>query len=97
MTLPINASMDTHPGNTMANFVTELFTPIRFEREFEVALIEITLPGVERLLLPIGSIELIKENGASVMIQISFKDLDGLGFDAVLTNINRLLCRNSKK
>ena len=97
MTLPSNASMDTHPGNTMANFVTELFTPIRFEREFEVALVEITLPGVERLLLPIGSIELIKENGASVMIPISFKDVDGLGFDAVLANINRLLYNNSKK
>lgn len=97
MTLPSNASMDTHPGNTMANFVTELFTPIRLERDFEVALIEITLPGTEKQLLPIGSIELIKENGASVMIPISFKDIDGLGFDAVLTLINRLLVSNSKK
>ena len=96
MTLPSNASMDTHPNNTMANFVTELFTPIRFEQAFEVALVEITLPSVEKELIPIGSIEMVKENGASVMLHVGLKDIDGLDYAAVLQKIGKLLQFNTR-
>ena len=96
MTLPSNASMDTHPNNTMANFITELFTPIRFEKPFEVALVEITLPSVEKELIPIGGIELVKASGASVMIHVGLKDIDGLDYAAVLQKISKLLQYNAK-
>ena len=84
MTLPSNASMETHPNNTMANLIIELFTPIRFERPFEVALVEITLPSVEKELIPVWSIEMVKDKGPSVMLHVSLKDINGLGYSAVL-------------
>ena len=96
MTLPSNASMDTHPTNTMANFKTELFTPIRFERDFEVALVEITLPSIEKELLPVGNIEMVKDNGASVMIHVGINDVDGLDFSGVLQKFSKLLLFNGR-
>ena len=96
MTLPSNASMDTHPNNTMANFITELFTPIRFEKPFEVSLVEITLPSVEKELIPVRSVEMAKDNGASVMLHVGLKDIDGLDYATVLQKISKLLQFNTR-
>ena len=88
--------MDTHPNNTMANYTTELFTPIRFEQPFEVALVETTLPSVEKELIPVGSIEMVKENGASVMIHVGLKDIEGLDYATVVQKISKLLQFNTR-
>ena len=42
VTLPSNASMDTHPDNKKSNYSTQLSTPIVLDGNYEVALANIT-------------------------------------------------------
>lgn len=42
VTLPSNSSMDLFPNNTISNFSVALKEPIRLEKNYEVALVEIT-------------------------------------------------------
>jgi len=97
MTLVSNASMDTHPNNSMANFITELFTPIRFEQPFEVALVEIVLPSVEKDLAPVGSVEFVKDIGISVMMHVGRSDFQGLDYAGVLKKLNVILLFNGRR
>ena len=63
MTLPSSASMTIHPGNTMADYITELYQTIRLNRNYEVALAEITVPRIDSSSSALGSIELRKDEG----------------------------------
>lgn len=59
VTLPSNASMNIYPENTKANFTTKLYKPIRFNTQYEVALVEITTPSIEENeQIFLGSIEI---------------------------------------
>ena len=42
VTLPSNASMDTHPDNKKSNYTTQFSTPIVLDGNYEVALANIT-------------------------------------------------------
>ena len=44
VTLPSNSSMDTHPKNTLSHFFVTLPTPLVFEGDWEVGLVEFTYP-----------------------------------------------------
>ena len=61
VTLPSNVDDSIHLYNTMANYTTQLFTPLVFSSQYEVALVEVTFPTPSSLTdMPIGKIVLMQ-------------------------------------
>jgi hypothetical protein len=97
VTLPSNASMSIFPDNTKANFITELYKPIKLESKYEVALVEITFPKLERQQNNIlGSIEIAKlkhtvnpDDHDSRYFNIYSNDIKNKSLDEIISIINQ--------
>ena len=63
VTLHSNASMAIFRENTKSNFITELYKQIKLETKYEVALVEISFPKLEKFSNNLlGTIEIAKLN-----------------------------------
>ena len=96
VTLPSNASMAIFPENTKSNFITELYKPIKLETKYEVALVEISFPKLEKFSNNLlGTIEIAKLNHTtnpddddSRLLKIYSNDLKNKNLDEIIKIIN---------
>jgi len=86
VTLPSNSSMEFYPNNTLTNFTTQLKVPLKFNCEFEVALVEITFS--HGWIVELGNLHFESKNDDLPSVEIPIFHNDGERLTDFISNIN---------
>jgi hypothetical protein len=87
--------MNIHPENTKANYITELYSPLKFDYPYEVALTEIIHPSFQKFSRSLGSIHLTSINayGSHPLFidNISSDIIENSNINYIVERINEIL------